>query len=56
MSKGYSYTLEEEKIKSYMKLTTKQKLEWLEEINEITQKVLTEKEKEFRNKLRNGEI
>ena len=56
MNKGYSYTLEDEKIKEYMKLTTAQKLQWLEEINSFTDKILTEKEKEFRNKLRSGEI
>ena len=35
-SKGYSYTIEEEKILEYMKLTTEQKLQWLEENNEFT--------------------
>lgn len=54
--KGFSYTIETEKILKYMKLTTEEKLKWLEEINEFTFRLLTEKEKEFRRKLRGGEI
>ena len=53
---GYSYTIEDEKIKEYMKLTTEEKLRWLEEINELTRLALNEKEKEFREKLRRCEI
>ncbi len=53
---GYHYTLENEKIKAYMKLSTEEKLKWLEEINEFTFPLLTEKQKEFRQKLRAGEI
>jgi uncharacterized protein (DUF433 family) len=52
-TKGFYYTLEEEKIREYMKLTTEEKLKWLEEINAFTEMVL--KEKEFRNKLRSAE-
>lgn len=51
MSEGFYYTLEDNKIKEYMKLTTKQKLKWLEEINEFTEKVLTLKDKKNRNRL-----
>ncbi|MBI5001264.1 MAG: hypothetical protein HZB92_07060 [Euryarchaeota archaeon] len=54
--KGYSYTLEDEKIIEYMKLTTAQKLAWLDEINEFTEMALTPKEKELREKFRRGEI
>ena len=54
--KGFSYTLEDEKILEYMKLSTEEKLQWLEEIVEFTNSVLTEKEKEFREKLINGSI
>lgn len=39
-----------------MKLSTKEKLQWLEEINKFTFMFLTEKQIEFRNKLRSGEI
>ena len=55
-AKGYSYTVEDEKILEYMKLTTEQKLQWLEEINEFTFAVLSDKEKLLRQKLRSGEI
>ncbi len=54
--KGFHYHLEDEKILAYMKLTTEEKLQWLYEINQLTQAVLSEKEKEFRNKLRRAEI
>ena len=54
--KGFAYTLEDEKIKEYMKLTTEEKLQWLEEIFLFTEMCLTPKEKEFRNKLRSAEI
>ena len=53
---GYSYTVEDEKIKEYMKLTTEEKLNWLQEIVEFTDMVLTDKEKEFQRKLRSCEI
>jgi len=56
MTKGFYYTLEDEKIREYMKLTTEEKLKWLEEINALTEMVLREKEKQFRNKLRSAEI
>ena len=55
-AKGYSYTVEEAKILEYMKLTTEQKLQWLEEINAFTFSVLSDDEKLLRQKLRSGEI
>ncbi len=55
-NKGYSYTIEDEKIKEYMKLSTEEKLIWLSEINEFTEIALTEKEKEFRRRLRECSI
>jgi len=54
--KGYSYTVEDEKIIEYMKLSTEQKLEWLEEINAFTHSVLSDEEKLIRQKLRAAEI
>ncbi len=54
--KGFSYNLEDEKILAYMKLTAQEKLQWLEEINRFTFFVLNERQKEFREKLRSGEI
>ncbi|MHA1145767.1 MAG: hypothetical protein ACTSRW_13590 [Candidatus Helarchaeota archaeon] len=56
MSKGFHYTLEDEKIREYMKLSTEDKLKWLEEINNFTRLALAKKEKEFRDKLLAGEI
>ena len=56
MSKGFFYTLEDEKLIEYMKLSTKDKLKWLEEINEFTNLTLNGKEKELRAKLRGCEI
>lgn len=56
MDKGFSYTIEDEKIVEYMKLSTENKLKWLEEINEFTNMVLNDKEKELRAKLRGCKI
>jgi hypothetical protein len=54
--KGYSYTVEDEKLIEYMKLSTEQKLEWLEEINDFTYAVLSDEEKLIRQKLRAAEM
>ncbi len=51
--RGFSYTLEDEKIIEYIKLSTKDKLKWLEEIMLFTEKALTPKEKEIREYFRN---
>lgn len=56
MVKGFYYTLEDEKIIAYMKLPLEVRLKWLEEINLFNRLVLTDKEKEIREKLRKGEI
>ena len=57
MNKGFSYTLEKEDILNYMKLSTKEKLNWLEEIVLFTEKALTPKGKKVREHFRNnGEI
>jgi hypothetical protein len=56
MRKGFSYTFEDEKVVEYMKLSTKDKLRWLEEINKFMDAVLNSKEKELRAKLRRCEI
>jgi len=56
MDKGFIYTLEDEKIIEYMKLSTEDKLNWLEEINEFTNMVLSDREKELREKWRTSEI
>ena len=54
--KGFYYTIETEKILKYMKLSTEDKLKWLEEINEFTFQILTDKQKDLRQKIRKGEI
>lgn len=56
MKKGFSYVLEEEKIIEYLKLSTEDKLHWLEEINEFNRIILDDRKKEIRKKLRAGEI
>ncbi|MBU1262904.1 hypothetical protein KKG61_02140 [bacterium] len=56
MDKGFSYTIEDEKIIEYMKLSIEDKLKWLEEIFIFSQTVLNDKEKEFREKLRACQI
>lgn len=53
---GYHYDLENEKILAFMKLSTEEKLIWLDEINQLTDVVLSEKEKDFRNKLRSAQL
>ena len=54
--KGFSYSLDDEKILSYMKLTAEEKLQWLEAINRFTFLVLNDRQKEFREQLRSGKI
>ncbi len=56
MSKGFAYDLDDEKILEYMKLSTEDKLRWLEEINELTQAALSDREKRFLELLRAGEV
>ncbi len=52
MSVGYSYTIEDDKIREYMSLSTEDRLRWLQEINEFTNLVLTAKDRKIREKLR----
>jgi hypothetical protein len=56
IKKGFSYTLEKEKLLEYLKLSTEDKLKWLEEINTFNRMVLDDREKALREKLRAGEI
>ncbi|MFH1050507.1 MAG: hypothetical protein V1779_06200 [bacterium] len=56
MSKGFKYYIEDEKIREYMKLSTEEKLKWLDEIQRFSELAMTEKEKEIREKFRKGEI
>lgn len=54
MDKGFYYLLEKEDIVNYMKLSTREKLTWLEEIVLFTEKALTPKEKKVRDYFRNN--
>jgi hypothetical protein len=54
MNKGFYYLLEKEDIVNYMKLSTREKLTWLEEIVLFTEKALTPKEKKMRDYFRNN--
>lgn len=56
MTKGFSYTLEDDKILEYMKLSVEDKLQWLEEINIFNLLFLTAHEKEIMEGLREGRI
>ena len=51
---GIEYEYTKEQIKRYKSLSTKAKLRWLEEINNLTSSVLTNKQKVFREKIRKG--
>ena len=50
------YYLDDEKMRMFISLSTEQKLDWLEEIIELSNNTLTPKQKEIRNKFRQGEI
>lgn len=54
--KGYSYHVTEEQIRKYRCLTPKQKLEWLEEVNEFTNKFASDHAKRLHRMFRRGEI
>ena len=56
MKKGFSYTLEEEKILEYLKLSVEDKLRWLDEINAFNRMVMDDREKNIIEKLRAGKI
>jgi len=47
MSEEFSYTLEDEKILEYLKLSTEDKLKWLEEIHEFNNLVLGETKERY---------
>jgi hypothetical protein len=56
MKKGFSYTLEDEKLLEYLKLSVEDKLKWLEEINAFNRMAMGDREKNITEKLRTGEI
>ncbi|MCX5799599.1 MAG: hypothetical protein NTU90_08585 [Proteobacteria bacterium] len=47
MGKGFSYTLEDDKVLAYLKLSTEDELKWLEEIIKFNNLTLRQKEKDF---------
>lgn len=54
--KGYGYHVTDEQIRKYRRLTPRQKLEWLEEVNAFTDKFASERAKRFHRMFRRGEI
>ena len=53
---GYEFDYSEETLKKYMRTSTKWKLNWLEEVNRLTNAALSDEEKKIRNKIRKGEL
>lgn len=54
MSEGFFYTLEDEKILEYLRLSPEEKLTWLEEIVNFNNHVLGKKEKGLIEALKTG--
>lgn len=54
--KGFRYFVSLEEIRRYMKVPYKWRLEWLEEANEFTRKVLSTQKLQVWERLRRGEI
>lgn len=54
--KGFSYFVDIEAIKNYMKIPPSSKLEWLEEANRFTRMALSKRRLMIWEKFRRGEI
>lgn len=54
--KGFNYVYTREKFEEYRKLSSEQKLEWLEKMNRFLYSFMTPKDREIRDKYRLGEI
>ena len=54
--RGYSYHVSREEIRKYMRLSPKEKLDWLEEVNEFIERFAPDKTKELHRRFRHGEI
>jgi hypothetical protein len=54
MSEEFSYTLEDEKILEYLRLSTEDKLNWLEEIVEFNNLVLGETQVRYSKSVEEG--
>ncbi len=54
--KGFSYVYSKEKAEEYQKLSTQQRLEWLEKMSRFLFNFMPQASKDFSEKLRRGEI
>ncbi|MBI4833929.1 MAG: hypothetical protein HY811_03805 [Planctomycetes bacterium] len=56
MKKGIVYTYPKEILRKFRDASPEWKLNWLEEVNKLTFRALTDKEKKFREKIRKGMV
>ena len=54
--KGYKYVYTKEKYDEYKKLSTQQKLEWLEKMSRFLYGLMTPKDREITDKFRHGNL
>ncbi len=54
--KGFRYVYTREKAEEYQKLSTEQRLEWLEKMSRFLFNFMPKASKDFSEKLRRGEI
>ncbi len=54
--KGYRYHVTDEQLRKYGKLSARQKLEWLEEVNAFVEKFAPPRTRELHRRFRRGEI
>jgi hypothetical protein len=54
MGKGFKYTIDSDKMRDYLKLTTEEKLRWLEEIRIFNEMAMDGKSKKIREKIQEG--
>ena len=55
-NKGYHYSVTEEQMEEYCKLTLFEKLEWIEKTNQFIYSIQTDKEREMRRNIGNMEL
>jgi len=55
-NKGYHYSITEEQMEEYSKLTLFEKLEWIEKTNQFIYSIQTDKEREMRRNIGNMEL
>ena len=53
---GFTYSCSEDKLREYMALSAKDKLNWLEQANRFPYKTLTPETKKIREAFRTGSI